>query len=359
LPLREGILRDSDYRQENKHYHLYAQWLAHQQLDGVKEKAEGKGVKLYMDMPMGVHPDSYDTWREREAFITGISVGAPPDTVFTRGQNWSFPALHPKNIREQGYRYFIASLRHHLKHADIIRIDHVMGLHRIFCIPEGLESSQGVYLRYRADELYAILALESQRNKAVIVGEDLGTVPRYVRPAMKQHGINRMYVLHYEMAADSEKEPLPVPPDSVASLNTHDMPPFIAFWQGLDITERRQLGLLDRENARKEKKARRNMVAALGNFLRRKGWLEETGTGIEAGSALRACLEFLTSSPASLVLVNLEDLWQETEPQNVPSTREEYPNWQRKAKYNFEEFCQLPTVLDTLRTINKLRNRKR
>jgi len=352
-PLREGIIREGDYNEENRRYHVYVQWLAYQQIESVSEKAREKGLQLYLDLPLGVHPDGYDVWRERNAFILDASAGAPPDAVFTKGQNWGFPPLHPDRIREQGYRYTIAYLRHHLQHAGILRIDHVMGLHRLFCIPNGMEARQGVYLRYRAEELYAILALESHRNKTIIVGEDLGTVPPYVRPTMRKHGFHCMYVVHYELASDSQKGLPPVPPNSAATLNTHDMPPFASFWQMLDIKERLRLGLLDTVGAKKEKKNFANMKRALITFLKGNGWLKEPEENIPA--VLNACLSFLATSRSRIVLVNLEDLWLETQPQNVPSTKTEYPNWRRKARYSLEQFCQMPQVVDTLQTVNKLR----
>ena len=355
--LREGILRESDYEDENRRYHLYVQWLAHQQIQGVMESAGQKGLQLYLDLPLGAHPDGYDVWREHKAFILSTSVGAPPDVVFVKGQNWLFPPPHPEKIREQGYRYTIACLRHLVRHAGIARIDHVMGLHRLFCIPNGMEASQGVYIRYRAEELYAILTVESHRHKTIIVGEDLGTVPSYVRPAMKRHGVHQMYVVHYELASDSQRGLLKVRPNSVASLNTHDMPPFAAFWQGLDIEERLRLGLLDKPNAKKERANLLNMKKALTFFLQDGGWLQEQVEDVSA--ILKACLSFLAASEARIVLVNLEDLWLETKPQNVPSTEEKYPNWQRKAGYSFEEFCQMPLVFDTLRLIDHLRKRSR
>ena len=356
-PLRDGIIREADYSEENRRYHWYVQWLAHEQMESVTGKAQEAGLKLYLDLPLGVHPDGYDVWREREAFVPDTQAGAPPDTVFTKGQNWGFSPLDPEKIREQGYRYVISYLRHHLRYARILRIDHVMGLHRLFCIPNGMEASRGVYLRYRAEELYAILALESQRSEAVIVGEDLGTVPAYIRPVMRKHGLHRMFVLHYELATATQKGLPPVTRDSVASLNTHDLAPFASFWQGLDIRERERLGLLDKQGARREWLSRQDMIRSLVTFLRRKGWLKETAGDIP--SALKACLSFLAGSQARLVLINLEDLWLETRPQNVPSTRAEYPNWQRKAQYSLEEFCQMPQVIDTLRMINRLRKRGR
>ncbi|MFC2021723.1 4-alpha-glucanotransferase [Chloroflexota bacterium] len=356
-PLRDGILTEGDYNTENKRYHLYAQWLANQQIESVSEKAREKRVQLYLDLPLGVNPDGYDVWRERESFVPDTTVGAPPDTVFTRGQNWAFPPLHPENIRENGYKYTISYLRHHLQHADVLRIDHVMGLHRLFFIPNGMEATQGVYVRYRAEELYAILALESHRHKTVIVGEDLGTVPQYVRPAMRRHDLHNMYVVHYELASDPQKGLPPVPVNSVASLNTHDMSPFAGFWQGLDIEERRKLGLLDRAGAGKERNRLLTMKKALVNFLRDEGWLNGSEDDIPA--VLKACLSFLSASRARIVLVNLEDLWLETQPQNVPSTGKEYPNWRRKAEYTLEQFCQLPQITDTLQIVNELRKRSK
>jgi len=355
--LRDGVLRETDYNEENRQYHIYVQWLAHQQIEGVSQKAREKDLKLYLDLPLGVHPDGYDVWHERGSFILDASAGAPPDAVFTKGQNWIFPPLHPERIREQGYRYTIAYLRHHLRHAGILRVDHVMGLHRLFCIPNGMEANQGVYLRYRAEELYAILSLESHRSKAIIVGEDLGTVPSYVKPAMKKHGLHSMYVLHYELTTNPRKGLLPVSHNSVASLNTHDMPPFAAFWQGLDIKERRELGLLDKQGTQKEKEIRQDIIKALSAFLWRKGWLKEAD--VDALSALKACLSFLADSKAWIVLVNLEDLWLETQPQNVPSIKGKYPNWRRKIRYGLEEFCQMPQVPDILHIIDRLRKQGR
>ena len=351
-PLRDGVLNEGDYDEENRRYHLYVQWLAHGQIQMLSEEARKKGLRLYLDLPLGVHPDGYDVWRERSLFALDISVGAPPDAVFTRGQNWQFPPLHPEKIREQGYRYTIAYLRHHLKHGGILRIDHVMGLHRLFWIPNGLDASQGIYVRYHAEELYAILALESHRHQAILVGEDLGTVPPEVRPAMSRHGLHRMYVLQYEVATNQRRALRPVPPNSVASLNTHDMPPFAAFWEGRDIKELEGMGLLDKAGAQSKTRAYQAMKEGLVTFLHDRGWIKEPV--VDTSAILKACLSFLSASQARMLLVNLEDLWLETQPQNVPSTTKEYPNWRRKARYSLEAFCQMPQVIDILRIIDHL-----
>lgn len=351
--LRDGTLREGDYDEGAKNYYIYAQWLARQQVQALSKKSRDKETILYFDLPLGTHPKGYDVWRERRIFGSDMSVGAPPDAVFTRGQDWVFPPLHPEKIREQGYRYIIDYLRHHLQQAGMLRIDHVMGLHRLFWIPKGLDASHGVYVHYRAEELYAILALESHRYRSIIVGEDLGTVPSYVRPEMASHGLHRMYVVHYELACNPRKPLGRIPSNIVASLNTHDMPTFAAFWQGLDIQERLSMGLLDKKGAQVERRTRQACKDALISFLRNKNLLKEDSA--EILDILRACLLFLSSSQARTVLVNLEDLWLETRPQNVPGTGDEHPNWRRKARYALEEFCQLPEVRDTLKEIDRRR----
>ncbi|MEK7354443.1 MAG: 4-alpha-glucanotransferase, partial [Chloroflexota bacterium] len=185
-------------------------------------------------------------------------------------------------------------------------------------------------------------------------GEDLGIVPGYVRPAMKKHGFNSMYVLRYELADDIQEGIHLVPPDSVASLNTHDMPPFASFWQGLDIEERLRIGLLSGASAQAERDNLPNVRRVLTNALRGGGWLQEPEDNILA--TLKACLAFLSASEALVVLVNLEDLWLEIQPQNVPSTRTEYPNWQKKMRLTLEEFCQMSQVVDILQIVSKLRH---
>jgi 4-alpha-glucanotransferase len=354
--LRDGALKEGDYDEDTKNYHMYAQWLAHQQVQELSESARRKGVKMYFDLPLGVHPDGFDVWQQRDIFTPDVAVGAPKDAVFTGGQNWGFPPLHPENIRKQGYRYIIDYLRHHLKFADVLRIDHVMGLHRLFWIPRGFDSSQGVYVRYPADELYAILAVESHRQKSIIVGEDLGIVPSYVRPAMARHGLHRIYVLYYELADNPSKALRHISSHTVASLNTHDMSPFAAFWQDADIEERVRLGLLDEKSTGKERKTRRAVKNALVAYLRNKGFLRTIDTGSRA--VLKACLGYLSASRARIVLVNLEDLWLETRSQNVPGTGDKFPSWQRKARYTLEEFSQMREVNDILREIDNIRKHK-
>ncbi|MDO9334731.1 MAG: 4-alpha-glucanotransferase [Dehalococcoidales bacterium] len=351
--LQNGNLKTSDYDEQTRQYHLYVQWLAHEQICDVTQHASGKGVRLYLDLPLGTHPDGFDTWRYRDIFVNGVSVGAPPDTVFTRGQNWTFPPLHPDSIRETGYAYVIAYLRHHLQFAKTLRIDHIMGLHRLFFIPIELKSSQGMYVRYHPEELYAILSIESHRHQSAIVGEDLGIVPRVVRATMNHHGLQRMWVMHYELAGNTQPLLSNPHPHSVVSLNTHDMPPFASFWTGQDITDRARTGIITEAMARKERAIRAIVKKRLVNFLKKRGLLSGQP---DTSAVLKGCLSFLAASRSRLLLVNMEDLWLETNAQNIPSTTTEHPNWLRKARLSFESFCQMPQIATILREINRLRS---
>ena len=350
--LREGKLNRNDYDLAAMRYHLYAQWLAEEQISSFAEGCESNGEGLYMDLPLGVNSDGYDVWRERSSFVLDVSAGSPPDGFFTKGQSWGFPPLHPEKIRENGYTYLRHALQHHLAHACVLRIDHVMGLHRLFWVPKGYEPQDGVYVRYPAGEMYAILALESVRNRAIIVGEDLGTVPGYVRPALARHKIQRMYVLQFEVAPN-EKSPLPDPAeDSLAALNTHDMPPFAAFWEGLDVQDRVELGLLDTEGAITELNNRSKLRSALVRFLCPEA---REGRDPSIADVMKASLSYLGKSRNRMMMVNLEDLWLEKQPQNVPGTCEERPNWKRKSRYSLHQIKEMREVGEMLETLDNAR----
>lgn len=347
-----GTLHPGDYGERDARYHRYVQWLAHEQLTTLSQRGRQLGQGLYLDLPLGAAYDSYDVWRERSLFALDMAAGAPPDSFFTGGQNWGFPPLHPEAIRRQGYRHVIHFLRNHLEYAGVLRIDHVMMLHRLFWIPKGADAGAGAYVRYQADEWYAILKIESHRHRAYIIGENLGTVPEYVNRDLERHNIQRMYVLQYEAQPD-KKDPLrPVPSDAAASLNTHDMPPFAAFWSGADIDDREDLGLLDAKEAKEERERREAIKDALTQAFREDGRLRP---GEVTENMAIPALRWLAASEAHLVLVNIEDLWREQHPQNVPGTTDEHPNWRRKARFGLEEMLAQPTVRETLQQIDQLR----
>jgi 4-alpha-glucanotransferase len=351
---RDGALPPDAIDDDAKRYHLYVQWLCQEQIAALRDKARAVGAALYLDFPLGVNRDGYDVWRQRELFALDMNGGAPPDGLFIKGQNWGFPPLDPENIRRQGYRYYIDCLRHHMAAADTLRIDHVMALHRAFWVPEGFGASDGVYVHYRAAEFHAILNIESARHHVEIVGENLGTVPDYVNRAMARHNIRGMHVGQLGVNPDAAHALDEIPANVVASLNTHDTATFIGFWQAKDIADRVELGLLDEAQANNERDYRGAQRAALESFLRACGLLN--GDASEA-AILNGWLAYLAGQNEGFLLINLEDLWLEPAPQNVPGTWRERPNWQRKARYSLEEIRRLQQMSDLLKTISDIRGR--
>jgi 4-alpha-glucanotransferase len=359
--LRDGRIRASDAPEDAVDRHLYGQWAMEEQLDATAAVGLARDVRLLADMPLGVHPDGYDTWRERAAFADGATAGAPPDPFFTRGQDWGFPPLHPDRVREQGYRYPIACLRTLMRRGSVMRIDHMMSQHRLFWIPNGMAAADGAYVRYPSDEWYAILTLESRRSGCALVGEDLGTVPAPVRPAMRRHGLLRTAVVQYEARPDPHAA-LPQARGAIAAVNTHDMPPFVAYWRALDVEDRLRRGLLDPAGAARERDVRARIRSALRTFLGVDGGNERAGAGeegvpprAEEAAVLRALLRHLSAGRAAMVLVNLEDLWGEVEPQNRPGTGPEEPNWRRRARLPLEVFGRDPALVSTLEGLTELR----
>lgn len=345
--------RAAKEERDSANYHLYVQYRMAQQMREIADDARKSGIGLYLDFPLGVNAGGFDTWKYARSFVNGMSVGAPPDLFFTKGQNWGFPPFDPDGIREDRYEYFRACIRHHVSHAGILRLDHVMGLHRLFWIPEGGEAKDGVYVRYPAEEMYAIVVLEAHKHSCAVVGEDLGTVPEYVPRMMNRHGFRRMYVVQYELKPD-EGNPAGEPPaESVASINTHDMPTFAAFWSGADIDDRLEQRLLDRKVAEEERQKREQMRQALMRHLKAQGLLSNDSGDTKA--VLEAVLRFLGGSPAEIVLVNIEDLWLETRPQNVPGVPDR--SWKQKFRLTMDEIRKHPDIKRILEAVDAERRK--
>ncbi len=383
-----------DYDEEARSYHLYVQFLADAQVRGVAARAREAGTGLYLDLPLGVHRSSYDLWRHRELFARGAAVGAPPDPFFVRGQSWGFPPPHPERQREEGYGYLRAVLGTLFEAAGMLRIDHVMALHRLFWIPDGAEATDGAYVRYPAEELYAILCLESHRHRTVLVGENLGTVPAAVDAALAEHGVSPMWVGQFALTGDPETPFAPPAPDALACLDTHDTPTFPGFLAGHDLARRIERGLLEPEAAEAEREGREAGRRALEEHLLAGGLAENPAPeatpeplpatsrrgatriaekaaerGAERGATRmeapppeldpavvsRGATRIVAASPARTVLVNVEDLWGETEPQNEPGTGPERANWRRKAALTLEEMRGDSRVVETLRAVDAAR----
>lgn len=310
-------------------FHSRLVWLTDTQLAAASRAAReaGMGVGVVHDLAVGVHPDGADAWAQQDVFAAGMSVGAPPDAFNARGQDWGLPPWRPDALAASAFAPYRGLLRGVLRNAGALRIDHVMGLFRLWWVPAGAPPTAGTYVRYDAEAMLAVLVLEADRAGAVVVGEDLGTVEPGVREALAARGVLGTSVLWFER--DWDGDGLPLPPGRwregcVATATTHDLPSTAARLTGGHVELRHRLGLLTRplEEERAEDTAD---VQAWLAMLEESGVLPE-GAGDEEGG-IRAVYRFLLRTPARMTGVWLPDAVGDRRPQNLPGTWDQYPNW--------------------------------
>jgi 4-alpha-glucanotransferase len=324
-------------------YHEYVQWAAGEQIRAFAERLSGRGGALYLDLPVGTNAAGFDVASDPTSFVTGMSVGAPPDAFFAEGQNWGFPPLSPQGLRATGFGMLRATLEHHLRVARVLRIDHVMGLHRLFWIPAGESPTAGTYVSYPSDEIYALLAVLSHRYGSMVIGENLGTVPKQVNEALQANGIDRMRVFELDVYEDPDAPLVRPEAETLSSLNTHDTPTFAAFWRGTDIDTRVEVGHAGVAVAVEEREQRARLRTTIAHALLDLHLLQPDDLALDLAaptterSVLRAVLDFTAASDADVVLVTLEDLWGETRAQNIPGTGPEVPNWRRRAARSLDD----------------------
>jgi len=333
-------------------FYQYVQWIADTQLAGAQERVRSLGmhIGLYHDLALATDRFGADTWMLPEFFTGGSRVGAPPDDFSPNGQDWGFPPPNSDAHFRNGYRLFAESIRKACQHGGALRIDHVMRFFRLYWIPDGKEAVSGTYVRERHEDLLRILALESVRNRAVIVGEDLGTVPDYVRENLARYGILSYRLFLFEKDARGQcKAPADYPEMALVSASTHDLPTLAGFWQNRDIEARRQAGVLpDDESARRAIEHRMEEKQKILDLLHRLRLvplhLPRNAAQIPelTGELQNAVVGLLMSTPSRLLLLNQEDLFKETDQQNLPGTTAQYPNWRRKMRYCIEELGSSP-----------------
>lgn len=343
---RSGTLTADQVDAAEERFHLIAQTLARRQLRDVRQRVEREGSRLGLDLAVGVHPDGYDPWSRQSLFADGMSVGAPPDAGFPSGQDWGFSPVLPDHSRREGHQYIARSIAHQAELAGVLRIDHIMAWTRLYWIPHGFGLHEGTYVSYPADELFAVLTLESHRHRCEIVGENLGTVPPEIDAALPRHGIRGMYLAQFE-AAKREAMEAPGARD-IALIGTHDTPTLAGWVAGNDIGERVQYGLLGKSAAPREREARAAAVQALASWL--------TCDPEEPAPLLAALLERLGGSATSLVIPWIEDLWLEDRAVNLPGTpSSQRPNWQRPMRLLLDEIAQDAQVEAMIRRLDRAR----
>lgn len=285
-------------------FHEWLQWLLDKQL-----ARAARELPLMLDVPVGANAEGFDAWLWQDTLAFDASVGAPPDEFNTLGQNWALPPFIPHRLRGSGYEPFRRTLRAMLRHARGLRLDHVMGLFRLFWIPNGANPHDGGYVRYPSDELLAVLAIESQRAKAMVVGEDLGTVEPGVRTRLHQHGVLSYRLLWFENEPHER-----YPRQALAAVTTHDLPTVAGLWSGKDLKIQQELGLHPNVAG----------TEALRDKLRRSASLGETASPHDA---ILGAHHLLARTPCQLRTATLEDALAVEERPNMPGTIAQWPNW--------------------------------
>jgi glycogen operon protein len=338
-------------------YHQYLQWLADRQLAAAA--AEAPGLGLYRDLAVGAAPDGAEIWAGADQFAAGASIGAPPDPLGPQGQVWGMPPPNPLAWVRTGYESFADLARNNMRHAGALRIDHVLGLSRLFWVPDGADAVDGAYVRYPLHDLLGVLALESVKSQCLVVGEDLGTAPEGLRPALAEEGVYSYKVLPFEREGEAFRPPEHYPVQALACIATHDLPPLAGWWDGADIDERRLLDLFDAQEANEAWRARARDKIALLQALTQAGlggaWSTEEPMNDGLAAAIHA---YVASCGSRLVLAQIEDLAGEREGVNMPGTSLERPNWRRRLPQTLSELWSSDRCVAILAAMREARTHR-
>ena len=360
-PASPAVAAFAEANRERVEFFAYVQWLAEQQLDAVGRRSFELrlGVGLCQDLAIGADAGGAEVWANQALYATGARIGAPPDDFNLRGQNWGLPPWIPHRLREAAYAPFIALLRRNMRAAGALRIDHVMALLRLYWIPEGNAPEAGTYVHYPLEDLLGILALESQRNRCLVIGEDLGTVPDAVRDALRPLGVLSYRLLYFEKdAAGNFKAPPAYEKQAVVMASTHDLPTLAGFWAGTDLEQRQRLDLFpSAERYEQQVIGRAEDRARLLLALQHEGLLPEGMSGDpvsvpELTPALaQAIHRYLARTPARLLMIQPQDLLGEKEQVNLPGTTNEHPNWRRRLSREIELWGEDPGIASLLEAL--------
>jgi len=340
-------------------FFLFAQWLADLGLQQAQASAKGAGmgIGLVSDLAVGLDPGGSHAWRRPQELMLGLTLGAPPDAFQAAGQGWGLTSFAPDALRAAGYQPFLDTLRTALRHAGGVRIDHALGLGRLWVIPDGASPDQGAYLRYPIDDLLALIAMESRRAGAVIIGEDLGVVPPGLREALDEHGLLGMRVLPFER----EETGAFIPPENwdrraVAMTSTHDLPPVAGWWRGRDIEWRERLNAPgDRQAERVERVDDR---AALWTMASQSDLAQSpVPSPHNPDPAVEAAMAIVGASACELALIPIEDVLGLEEQPNLPGVVDVHPNWRRRLPVASEALLANPVVASRIARLNAQRPR--
>lgn len=356
-----AVQRFCEQHAQEVEFHVYLQWLAHEQLTAAQAEARALGmpIGLYGDYAVGANPSGSETWADPVSYRMGAEIGAPPDQLALKGQGWGIPPQDPLAMQDQRLAGFIGVIRDNMRYYGALRLDHVMSLFRLWWVPAGASPSAGAYVHYPLEQLLTVVALESARNRCLVVGEDLGVVPNEMRVAMPQFGLYAYKVMLFEQEDGRFRAPGEYLRRALATVTTHDMPTLRSYWEGRDIELRARLQLYPTQEVREQVgREREEDRVRLLTALRVQGVAPvHPATAQEPFTAelAQALHLFLARSSAALAALQLEDLLGMVEPVNVPGTSHEYPNWQRKMSAGLEDIAVAAELNAYLAAINRAR----
>lgn len=307
----------------------YLQWIADRQLERCKETARrcGMPVGLYLDIAVGIHPDGADAWSAQERVLSDVSVGAPPDEFNPNGQNWGLAPFNPATLPDDDFAELRELMKSAMRYAGAIRLDHVLGLKRIFMIPHGCPAAEGTYVRFPFEQSLRAIVEESRKARCMVIGEDLGTVPEGFRETIARWGLWTYRVMLFEREGDGRfRPPEAYPVEALATFNTHDLPTLCGWLEGHDLRTKRTLGLDPGESDETRAWARQCLETMLGEQSLPAG-----------GDRLAGIAQFLARTPSRLVAIALDDIVGALEQINIPGTFDEHPNWRRRLPVSLED----------------------
>jgi 4-alpha-glucanotransferase len=328
-------------------FQVFLQWLADRSLAAAQGHARAAGMRigLIADLAVGTDARGSHAWSRQRDLVVGLNVGAPPDAFNPHGQDWGLTAFSPRALIAGGFAPFIATLRATLRHAGGVRIDHAMGLQRLWLVPEGAAPTEGAYLAYPLDDLVRLIKLESFRHRAIVIGEDLGTVPEGFRQNLLDAGIAGMRVLWFERDRKKFRPPQAWPQHAVAMTSTHDLPTVAGWWRGADIGVRARLGLLGPNgDAKTQRRRRAHDRTRLWAAFQEAGTATHEHAPQNAADAVDAAVRFVAATPAQLAILPLEDLLGLSDQPNLPGTVDEHPNWRRRYPGDARSLFEVPQV---------------
>jgi len=349
---------------ERINYFIYLQWLAHRQLTDASKtaKALGMPVGLYLDLAVGCDGSGVDVWSDKDVYVSGAAVGAPPDALNTLGQDWGLTPINPVALQKQGYQPLVKALRSNMQYAGALRIDHIIGLMRQYWVAPGMKADEGIFITFPLEDILRIIALESRRCECVVIGEDLGTVPEGFGEIMQAAGLLSYKVLFFERwESGLFQRPEHYPALSMVTVSTHDLPTLAGWWTGRDLQWRQELNLYPNEEMGQADRNSRggdrdHLIAALNDMqVINMDNVPESAPAKMNRELTLSVQKFLAKAPSRIQLIPLEDTLECVEQVNIPGTIEEHPNWLQKLPVTLEQLWQTDSVNELADLMNEAR----